>query len=231
MKFKSKVDEEIFRQEFLRSGLSLEEFLIKRQELEFGLTDWERSQRQKHNWWKYRWKYLKGIRRFHNSTQGKRFHRNLGRFLATRDVETILKAWQREKGNERDERSLDLRKLSENLELAIALLSSAVHALIEKRYYDASIEEAVQYNIFLEELLRVVQEFVQWLFDSAEGFDVDFVVGLVHPVEWGKLGLECKDDIEETGGMVEWLVSQVRERKVRIEEDEDGEQERTEAGG
>jgi len=225
MKFKSAVDEQVFREEWLRSGVSLDEFLVKRRELEFGLVDWERSQRQKQNWRKYRWKYLRGIRDFHSSTAGKRFHRNLGRFLATRDTETLLRAYQREKEKERELRVLNLRKVQENLEFLIAVLSAGVHALIEERYYKASVDEAVDYKLFLEELLRKVKEVLDWLFDEAEGVDWDFWIGVVHPREWEKMGLSVPEKVEREGEMLEWLVREVRQGKVMLGGDDYDEEE------
>jgi len=224
MKFKNAVDEQVFRSEWLRSGLSLDEFLVKRRELEIGLVDWERSQRQKQNWRKYRWKYLKGIRDFHSSTVGKKFHRNLGRFLATRETETLLKAYQREKEKERELRGLDLRKVQENLEFLIAVLSAGVHALIEERYYKASVDEAVDYKLFLEELLKKLKEVMDWLFEEVEGVDWDFWVGVVHPKEWEKIGLNVPEKVEREGEMLEWLVKEVKQGKVLLEEDGDDEE-------
>jgi hypothetical protein len=230
MKFKSVVDEQVFREEWLRSGLSLDEFLVKRGELELGLVDWERSQRQKQNWRKYRWRYLKGIRDFHSSTAGKRFHRNLGRFLATRDTETLLRAYQKEKEKERELRALNLRKVRESLEFLIAVLSAGVHALIEERYYKVSVDEAVDYKLFLEELLRKVKEVLDWLFDEVEGEDWDFWIGVVYPKEWEKMGLSIPEKVEEEGGMLEWLVREVRQGKVVLEEEGVDDEEGVKAG-
>jgi len=223
MKFKSDIDERLFRSEWLKSGLPLDEFLVKRQELELGLVDWERSQRQKVNWQRYRWKYLKGIRDFHDSTAGKRFHRNLGRFLATRETDSLLKAYQREKEKERDLRGLDLRKVQENLEFLIAVLSVGVHALIEERYYRASVDAAVEYKLFLEEVLRKVKEVMDWVYGEEDGVDWDFWVGVVHPKEWEKLGLKFPERVEREGDMLEWLVGELKQGKVKIEEDQDEE--------
>jgi hypothetical protein len=223
MKFKTLLDEQVFRTEWLRSGLSLDEFLVKRRELELGLVDWERSQKQKQNWRKYRWKYLKGIRDFHRSTAGKRFHRNLARFLATRETETLLRAYQREKEKERELRVLNLRKVLENLEFLIGVLSAGVHALIEERYYRASVEEGVDYKLFLEELLRRVKEVLEWVFDEVEGIDWDFWVGVVHPREWEKMGLSVLSGVEREGEMLEWLVREVKQGKVQVGEDQDEE--------
>ena len=63
-------------------------FVKKRKKLITGLKDFRKRQTQKGNWRKSRWKYLKGIRDYHKSSQGKRFHRSLGRFLATREQYT-----------------------------------------------------------------------------------------------------------------------------------------------
>jgi len=223
MKFKSEIDEQVFRSEWLKSGLPLDEFLVKRQELELGLTDWERSQRQKINWQRYRWRYLKGIRDFHDSTAGKRFHRNLGRFLATREPESLLKTYQKEKEKERDLRGLDLRKVKENLEFLIAVLSAGVHVLIEERYYRASVEEAVEYKFFLEEMLKKVKEVVDWVCGEKEGIDWDFWIGVVHPKEWGKIGLKVPEKVEKEGEMLEWLVKKMKKGEVKLEEGSDEE--------
>jgi hypothetical protein len=223
MKFKSDIDERLFRSEWLKSGLPLDEFLVKRRELEFGLVDWERSQRQKVNWQRYRWKYLKGIRAFHRSTEGKRFHRNLGRFLATREPESLLRAYQREKEKERELRGLDLRKVQENLEFLIVVLSAGVHGLIEERYYRASVDEAVEYKLFLEELLRKVKEVLEWVFGEEEGVDWDFWVGVVCPKEWEKVGLRVPEGVEREGELLGWLVGELRQGKVKVEENQDEE--------
>ena len=224
MKFKSGMDESLFRSEWLRSGLSLNEFLVKRKELELGLVDWERSQRQKTNWQRYRWKYLKGIRDFHKSTEGKRFHRNLGRFMATREADTLLKVYQREKEKERDLRGLDLRKVQENLEFLIGVLSAGVHALIEERYYRASVDEGVEYKLFLEEMLRKVKEVMDWVFGEGEWVDWDFWVGVVHPKEWEKVGLRVPERVEREGEMLEWLVKELKHGKVKVDEVQDDEE-------
>jgi len=220
VKFRSEIDEQVFRSEWLKSGLSLEEFLLKRKELEAGLVDWEKSQRQKQNWRKYRWKYLKGIHGWSNSVQGKRFFRNLSRFLATREPESLLKSYQREKEKERELRGLNLRKVRENLEFLIAGLSAGVHGLIEERYYRASVSEAVEYDLFLEEFLRKVKELLEWIFDEVEGVDWDFWIGICKD-GLEKLGFEVPKQVEREGEMLEWLVRELKRKgKIEITEDE-----------
>jgi hypothetical protein len=94
LKFRNKLDRNIFcadvgRLDLMDESLEIpeelyEDFVKRRKKLVFGLKDFRRSQNAKAMWRKHRYKILKGIKHWHKSTAGKRFHRNLGRFLATR---------------------------------------------------------------------------------------------------------------------------------------------------
>jgi hypothetical protein len=59
-------------------------FIKTRSGLVRKLKDSKKSSTQKKNWRGNRYKMMKGIKAFHKSTEGKRFHKRLGRFLATR---------------------------------------------------------------------------------------------------------------------------------------------------
>lgn len=59
-------------------------FIKQRKPLVKQLKDFNKSTTQKENWIKWRWRYLKGIRKFHRSIAGKKLHRAMSRFLATR---------------------------------------------------------------------------------------------------------------------------------------------------
>lgn len=59
-------------------------FIKKRSELETLYKDKKKSSKAKAQWREKRYEMMRGIKAFHKSTEGKRFHRNLGRFLATR---------------------------------------------------------------------------------------------------------------------------------------------------
>lgn len=48
------------------------------------LKDFRKSQQTKHNWRTNKNSMLKGIKKWHSDPEGKKFHRQLGRFLATR---------------------------------------------------------------------------------------------------------------------------------------------------
>ena len=59
-------------------------FIKRRATLRKTYKDFHKSQAAKAGWRENKWKYLRGIARFHKSAAGKRFHRALGRFIATR---------------------------------------------------------------------------------------------------------------------------------------------------
>lgn len=147
-------------------GQTMEEYFLNRRKLEIGLADWERSQRQKQNWRENRWKYLHGIRKFHRSTKGKEFHNTLSRFLASRDTVSKLAYYQSMKDRERGEvmennvsgsnvfDRVNFVDLEEYREFLIGITSAVTHALIEERYYEPDINEAVEYKLFLAYLLE-----------------------------------------------------------------------------
>jgi len=151
----------------------VELFLKRRKKLIQRLKDFRRSQIQKANWRRYRWKYLKGIRRFHRSTKGKRFHRALGRFLATRIF--------------RPSESLTTFEAAEALK---ALNSAKTHAYIELEYY-MPLEDELDYIFFIEELVPMIDRAEKHLIsktsllteDKVELSDEDFefLLRLVEP--------------------------------------------------
>ena len=59
-------------------------FIKSRKKYSSIIKDAQKSSKQKENWRRNRTKMMSGIKAFHRSTQGKRFHKRLGRFLATR---------------------------------------------------------------------------------------------------------------------------------------------------
>jgi len=180
VKFRNELEEKLVQDEAKRAGVSIEELFIKRRKIELGLTDFERSRRQRQNWWKNRWKYMKGIHRFHRSTAGKAFHRNLGRFLATREFEGTLASYQRLRDKESEEKrmresliseryeKIRIDKVNENLEFLIGATSAVTHALIEKRYFPVDVDDEVEYNQFLLYLLDRYMDSVGKILEGRE---------------------------------------------------------------
>jgi hypothetical protein len=180
MKFKSEVDKELFYQELLSQGIDVGEeitsttferpdvktFLIKKRANTIKrLKDFRRSQQQKENWRAGRYKYLKGIRRFSRSVEGKRAKRCLARYLVSRGV---LKGPQEPKFGDTSSR---LREASNYLnvnpnasitrfdlpEFIVALSSCQTHLLIETKYWMPFLDE-VDYLESLETVLPHLQD-------------------------------------------------------------------------
>jgi hypothetical protein len=70
--------------DYIPTDEELDTFIKKRKGVETALKDREKSNNMKDRWRRNRRSMLKGIRSFHKSTEGKRFHKRLGRFLASR---------------------------------------------------------------------------------------------------------------------------------------------------
>jgi hypothetical protein len=119
----------------------IELFISKRKTLIPGLKDFRRRQNTKQQWRHERYKMLRGIKRFHKSTSGKKFHRALGRYLATRE------ALQTE--------SSKVFYLTEIADILKALSSLKTHAFIELEFYHPLSEE-LEYRLLFEELLPII---------------------------------------------------------------------------
>lgn len=63
----------------------LEKYDDKRGNIVPKFRDFRKSQTTKQAWRHNRYNYMKGIKKFHRSTQGKRMHRTIGDFLATHE--------------------------------------------------------------------------------------------------------------------------------------------------
>jgi hypothetical protein len=109
-------------------------FLKKRSKLESTIKSHRKSQIQKGNWRKNRAGMMRGIKAFHKSVEGKRFHRNLGNFLATRLL-----------GN--DYGRPNNPSVSESIESLKALNSAKTHLYIELEYYH-QVHEQVELDEF-----------------------------------------------------------------------------------
>lgn len=160
MKFRNERDAECFQVELVSSGIDEVLFIRNRTSNIKKLKDFRKSQTQRANWRAERWKYLQGIRTFHKSTQGKDFHRKLGRYLATR----IFRP--------------DRMSIFDYRELTKSVSSALTHAVIETQYY-MDISEAVDYEIFYDEvfqsLTEVLSKIQKYDFDFSES-DVDLLV-------------------------------------------------------
>jgi hypothetical protein len=123
----------------------LDQYIKKRKPLIGKLKDFRKSQDSKDSWRRNRYKHMKGIKKFHTSTAGKKFHRSLGRFLATRDF----------KSGEYKREASEVMVIQDVCEVLKALSSLKTHALIEFDYYH-QLEDEIDLCVFIEELLPSV---------------------------------------------------------------------------
>ena len=116
----------------------IQEFISARRALIPKLKDFRKSQTSKENWRKNRYNMMKGIKSFHKSTDGKKFHRSLGRYLATR----IAKSGRYNENY--DDKYEALKGVS----------SLRTHLYIDSGYYK-SLEEQIDFELFMDEVVPV----------------------------------------------------------------------------
>lgn len=157
MRLRSDVDKlallsEIDRTDLLDTELNssiFEELVESRRSLVKKMKDFRKSQNQKANWRRNKWKYLKGIKKFHRSTDGKKFHRTLGRYLSTRIIENF--------SPNRFESTID--------DILTAISSARTHLYIDLGYYKPLVEE-VEYSELLEYYIPLLNSIELKLIES-----------------------------------------------------------------
>jgi hypothetical protein len=114
-----------------------EMWIKRRRPLITGLVDFRKSQVTKQQWRSSRWKFLRGIRRYQRSIAGKRMHRTLARFMATRIMRPHLN-YLKHRYESLDPLQFDALK---------ALSSYKTHLYIEGDYYKRLEEEAEYFSL------------------------------------------------------------------------------------
>lgn len=114
----------------------LGQFLKKRNEYITTLKNHRKGQAQKANWRANRTEMMKGIKAFHRSVEGKRFHRKLGRFMATQ-------IFSPKRPNTRTYESI-----VENRETLLGLNSLKQHMFVEAEYF-----HQIQEQMELEDII------------------------------------------------------------------------------
>lgn len=203
MKFLNESDKELFEYQVKASGDSEDKFIHKRHSLIGSLKDFRKGEKSKSGWRHNRWRHLIGIKRFHRSTAGKKFHRKLGNFLAGRTFTT--------KSTSQTESYLEVH------DLKISLSSLLTHALIEREYF-MEVSEAANYELFLEEL---EQEVGRILNEGYKDEDFDFLIRLTETAEM------VKSLADKSGKSVEdveahWEKAKELAKKEGKQEDEEG---------
>jgi hypothetical protein len=157
----------------------IKKYLVgRRKNLLKRLKDFRRSQLQKHNWRAGRYKYLKGIRQFSKSVEGKRFHRNLARFMATRGILTRAPAKKAEYGTSsrlrEDQNYLEIGNTFLNrydtTDLLMLVTAFTNRLMLETRYYLQPSEEA-DYLLMLEMVLPELFALCNRISESITNYD------------------------------------------------------------
>lgn len=108
------------------------------------LKDFRKSQDAKASWNRSRSTYMKGINRWHSSTAGKFFHRQLGRFLSQRAP--LYKESTDVYENNSEELTRDL----------ICINSIKTHLLIESEYFVPDFDEHLSLNLMISHALEEI---------------------------------------------------------------------------
>jgi hypothetical protein len=203
--FDRALDPELKLEEFEPTPADMSEFIKRRNKVSPIIKDFRKSQTSRAAWRKSRYKYMKGIKGFHDSTRGKRFHRQLGRFLSTRDT--------RQKGYQRDTRE-SILEVSDTLK---GISSLRTHLYIWLEYY-RPVDEAVDAELVLDEVLPALARLEAALLspdNAATVEDLDLLAALTEDkallaeleVAYGRK-VEIVDDtnpMEDTGCYLERL--------------------------
>lgn len=212
IKFKTPQDREIFLQELYQddySGyvqarllnedsentLDSQKYITgKRKDFAVGLKDFRKSQAQKANWRANKYKYLKGIREFSRSVEGKQFHRRLSRYLVSRGV-------LRKPNNQVDKLDGLSKARPEEFnstlgrydapDFLVALSSCKTHLLIETRYYQ-TVSDEVDYFLMLEAVVKKLNNLETRILESMTNYeefelteeDIEFLEAIVGDFEY-----------------------------------------------
>jgi len=197
MKFLYESDKQIFEWEMQNdkeSGGNQDKFIRRRKGVISQLKDYHKSQQGKSSWRANRWQHLRGIKRFAKSTEGKRFHRALGNFLANRYM--------------RDKPSSQFQR--ENYDFLLSLSSLQTHALLENDYYFPSIVEAADYEFFSEYVIVETAKIIQELNEETFQFE-QYEELLLRLVETSELIKSFADKSGKSISDVENLWDQAKE--------------------
>jgi len=162
MKFASDDDKVIFDIELRESNLGESDFIKRRTQIVTGIRDFQRGQQTKSQWRKNKYKMLKGMRRYHKSTAGKKFHRQLSRYMTSRTFGGLA--------------------YDANNEAIKALSSALTHGMIETQYF-MPVMECVEYEIFLDCLTEFVAQATNDLRQDKGIQDEEFLIRLIETAE------------------------------------------------
>ena len=172
-------------------------FIKKRKDLIQKLKSFRRSQATKAQWRRDRYKLMQGIDTFHKSTDGKRFHRSMGRFLALRDFgDTSL--FKKDGDESFRIKAVELPSM-ERASFLKALSSIRTHLFIESEYY-SPLSQQVGLELLIEEVVDAFSRLERSIihFEDMDLDDVDLLIRMVGDSErLSSLSLQLGRGIEE----------------------------------
>lgn len=127
-------------------------FIKKRDKINKALVDKEKSNNTKSLWRSNRAKMMKGIKRFHKSTKGKRFHRAMSRFMINNPQENLT--------------------IFQKAEISKAISSVKTHLYIELEYYQP-IFERIETEQLVVSTVPVLNRIESKIFDDKNLSDND----------------------------------------------------------
>lgn len=187
MKFREDFEKNLLLVEIGESGLiadnptiteEQEKVFLKKRDPELNkLIDFRKSQKAKSAWRRNRYNYMNGINKFHDSTKGKKFHRQLGNFLAMHNfTDSILDGGVISTVNKSDE-SLDsfcrsridfgYINTADTAATLKAISSLRTHILIESEYFKPLFEE-YSFRCLLEDAAETLKGLEESLLDGYE---------------------------------------------------------------
>ena len=188
------------KKEYEPTEEQVEKFIKSRSGYTGGSKDHDGSNAQKKNWRKNKGKIKRGIKAFHKSVEGKKFHRNMGRFLATRIT--------RDKLSDRNESF----SILENIEYIKALNSAKQQLFIELDYFHALTEQAQLETLVMDYAIPMFRSIEQKMVFN-EALHIDEFDFLVEMTDETQLLLELSD---RSNVPVEKLTEVWKSSKVRL---------------
>jgi hypothetical protein len=160
----------------------LKSFISQRSPLVRKIKNHRQSSKQKANWRENRYKIMRGIKSFHKSVDGKRFHRKLGRLLATRIT--------KDKNTNED-------TIQEKYEALNALSSLKQHMLVELNYFHKLYEQVEMEEMVLDSSLHMLSELEKKVL-SGDDLDQDEIAFIADMVDKNTLLDEIAKSTGET---------------------------------
>lgn len=141
--------------------------------------DHSASRDAKNNWRRNKNSIKKGMNKWHKSTDGKRFHRALGRFNSLREKVAISQYYDNQKV---ELVGIGYDKITDGL---LSLSSIETHLLLELQYYEPDFEALQEYLFIVEMFMNDVYSIKSKLLNSymTGNIDSDLYVDMVEIIQ------------------------------------------------